>query len=278
MDSLGVFIALRSSRSRRLLRGGAYTDCVERWSPGILSRSLPRKVGGRGATETAWCVGVCGPPAVGVCRPLGLGCGRCRAPPRDSDAHHPHARRGSVSPQHTHTESALHSSALTRATHTCYATAASLAHNPRRYVLCGTRDAERRVAQRSAAQHSTCKQHMHDRDTVHAHAHVSCTVVPSCSASTFHRPPTLFRGFGAQSLLCAVSVHSSRCGRRRAPPRDSDAHHPHARKGSVSPHAPQHTHTHRERVALERTHARHAHVLRNRTRSLLGSQSKEVCE
>ena len=36
----------------------------------------------------------------------------------------------------THTESALHSSAITRATHTCYATArvASLALNPRRYV------------------------------------------------------------------------------------------------------------------------------------------------
>ena len=47
-------------------------------------------------------------------------------------------------------------------------------------MLCGTRDAERRAAQRSTAQHSTCKQHMHDRDTVHAHAHVSCTVVPSC--------------------------------------------------------------------------------------------------
>ena len=36
----------------------------------------------------------------------------------------------------THTESALHSSAITRVTHTCYATArvASLAHNPRRHV------------------------------------------------------------------------------------------------------------------------------------------------
>ena len=54
------------------------------------------------------------------------------------------------------------------------------------------------------------------------------------------------------------------CGCMWGPP----AMHPHARKRSVSPHAPQHTH--RERVALERNHARHAHVLRNRTRSLRG--------
>ena len=33
------FSDLRSSRSRRLLRGGAYTDCAEQWSPWILSRS-----------------------------------------------------------------------------------------------------------------------------------------------------------------------------------------------------------------------------------------------
>ena len=39
-------------------------------------------------------------------------------------------------------------------------------------MLCGTRDAKRRVAQRSAAQHSTCKQHMHDCDTAHAHTHM----------------------------------------------------------------------------------------------------------
>ena len=35
-------------------------------------------------------------------------------------------------------------------------------------MLCGTRDAERREAQRSEAQH------MHDCDTAHAHAHVLC--------------------------------------------------------------------------------------------------------
>ena len=109
-------------------------------------------------------------------------------------------------------------------------------------MLCGTGDAERRVAQHSAAQHSTCKQHMHDRDTVHAHAHVSCTVVPSCLASTFHRPAALLRGFGAQSPLCTVSVHSSGCGRRRAPPRDSDAHYLHVRNG-VCHHLHHSTHT-----------------------------------
>ena len=41
-------------------RGGAYADCAEQWSPGILSRPPPRRVGGRGATETVWCAGVCG--------------------------------------------------------------------------------------------------------------------------------------------------------------------------------------------------------------------------
>ena len=50
------FIALRSSRSRGLLRGGAYTDCAEQWSPGILSRPPPRKVGGRGASGVLVCV------------------------------------------------------------------------------------------------------------------------------------------------------------------------------------------------------------------------------
>ena len=39
--SLGVFSDLRSSRSRRMLRGGAYADCAEQWSPGILGSSLP---------------------------------------------------------------------------------------------------------------------------------------------------------------------------------------------------------------------------------------------
>ena len=83
---------------------------------------------------------------------------------------------------------------------------------------------------------------MHDRDTVHAHAHVSCTVVPSCLASTFLRPPTLLREFGAQSLLCTVSVHGSGCGRRRAPPRDSDAQSPHARERKcVTTRTTQHT-------------------------------------
>ena len=59
----------------------------------------------RGNRDSLVCGRTWGPPAVGACRPLGLGCGRRRAPPRDSDAHHPHARKGSVSPhapQHTH--------------------------------------------------------------------------------------------------------------------------------------------------------------------------------
>ena len=101
----------------------------------------PEKVGGRGARESAKCVGVClwGLPAVGACRPLGLGSGLRRAPPRYSDAQNLPTREKEAC-QHvhhsTHTESALHSCALTCATHTHTATArvASLAHNPRRHV------------------------------------------------------------------------------------------------------------------------------------------------
>ena len=123
-----------------MLRGGAYTDCAERWIPGILSRPPPRRVGGRGASETVWCAGVCG---------------------------------------------------------------------------------------------------------------------------------ALLRWVRVDPKGWGVAVAALRQGTRMRiiPTRE---------KRSVSLHAPQHAH--RERVALERNHARHAHVLRNRTRSLLGSQSKEVCE
>ena len=78
----------------------------------------PEKVGGRGARESAKCVGVClwGLPAVGACRPLGLGSGLRRAPPRYSDAQNLPTREKEAC-QHvhhsTHTESALHSCALT---------------------------------------------------------------------------------------------------------------------------------------------------------------------
>ena len=50
------FSGLRSSRCRRLLRGGACTDCAEEWSLGILSRPLPRKVRGREASGVLVCV------------------------------------------------------------------------------------------------------------------------------------------------------------------------------------------------------------------------------
>ena len=111
--SFGVFIALRSSRSGRLPKRGAYTDCAEQWSPGILSSSLSRKVWWkRGNRDSVVCGCMWGPLAVGACRPLGLGCGRRRAPPRDSDAHHPHARNRewvtTCTTAHTHRERATH--------------------------------------------------------------------------------------------------------------------------------------------------------------------------
>ena len=124
-----------------------------------------------------------GPPAVGACRPSGLGCGRRRAPPRDSDAQPPHARKRCVSPhapQHTHTESALHSCALTRATHTCHATArvASLAHYPWKHVQSVASGAERSAAQRSTAQRSTAR----TRDT--CTTETQCTHMHMCRAQS----------------------------------------------------------------------------------------------
>ena len=113
--SLRVFSVLRSSRSTRLLRFGAYTDCAEEW-------------------RVCWCMWIL--LAVGVCRPLGLGCGIGRSPPRDSDAlSSPRVQKGHMR-HNTLTESALHPRAHTcvARTHRATARVASLAHSPRRHV------------------------------------------------------------------------------------------------------------------------------------------------
>ena len=123
-------------------------------------------------------------PAVGACRPSGLGCGTGRPPPGGlRRAIFPTRAKGATCKTETLTESALHPRAHTCVARTPRAAArvASLAHSPRRRVLCGTSVAERRVAQRSTAQHSACKHGQCTKGhTVHTHAHVSCTVVPSC--------------------------------------------------------------------------------------------------
>ena len=176
----------------------------------------------------------------------------------------------------THTESALHSSAITRATHTCYRTRSLLGSQSKEVFAMrhARRGATRSAAQRSTARaSSTCA-----TETQCTHMHMcraqSCRLV-SPPPSTDHLP--FCGGFGAQSPSCTAHVQ---CSGAWPSPRSAKglgcASSPRAKKRSVSPHAPQHAH--RERVALERNHARHAHVLRYRTRSLLGSQSKEVCE
>ena len=138
VGSLGVFIALRSSRSRRLLRRGAHTDCAERWSPGILGSSPLGKVGGRGATETVWCAGVCGALLRWV-RVDPEGWGVAVAAVRQGTRMRIIPTRGKGVCHHTHrstqTVSVLHSRALTHAS-TRHATArvASLAHSARRHV------------------------------------------------------------------------------------------------------------------------------------------------
>ena len=130
----GVFIALRSSRSRRLPSGGAYTDCAEQWSPGILSRPPSRKVGGN---EAGVC-SVCSSIAVGACRPSWLGgtasADLCRGSATRSI---PTREKRSYMHHSIHTESAPLTYALrTTASRARHATAhvASLAHNSRRYV------------------------------------------------------------------------------------------------------------------------------------------------
>ena len=111
-------VALRISRSRRLLGGGAYTDCAEQWSPGILSRP-PSLVGWRER---------------GKCRPSGLGCGMsadAQCSPRAEKVVHMHrsTRHRERAPHELH--------ARAHGTHVYHATArvASLVHTPRRHVI-----------------------------------------------------------------------------------------------------------------------------------------------
>ena len=115
----GVFFALRSPRSGRLLRGGAHTDCAEQWSPGIPSRPTLRKVGG---TEACVC-GACSFLAVGACRPLEL------EGPASAGLHRVTATRsiptrgkkGPLAPQHTHTHTLRAHHSRTHCVRLCHA-------------------------------------------------------------------------------------------------------------------------------------------------------------
>ena len=110
----------------------------------------------------------------------------------------------------------------------------------------------RRVTTRSTVEHSARTRHMHDNTQCATRAHVSCTVVPSRLASAFHRPPTLLRGFGAQSLYVQAVYIAAGCSSCCAPPRDSDAQSPHARERKCVTTCTT-AHTHRERASRVRT-------------------------
>ena len=216
---------------------------------------------------------------MGVCRPLGLGCSSCCAPPRDSDAQSSHAReRKCVTTCTTaHTPRARCTSARSLASHarTAQPHARSLLGSLTKEV-CEKRSM-RRVTTRITVEHSARTRHMHDNTQCTTHAHVSCTVVPSRLASAFHRPPTLLRGFGAQSLYVQEVYIAVGCSSCCAPPRDSDAQSPHAReRKSVTTYTT--PHTPRARCTSARSLALHAHTAQPRARSLLGSPTKEVCE
>ena len=117
---LRSFSDLRRSRSRRLLRGGACTDCAVQWSPGILSRSLP----GRSVEEgqvLCWCVWSLRGGDVSTLR---VGCGILLASAKGTQT-----RTNSTREKKDH-------SANTRVarTHGTRVHVASLALNPWRYV------------------------------------------------------------------------------------------------------------------------------------------------
>ena len=99
--------------------------------------------------------------------------------------------------------------------------------------------------------------------------------------SRLRLPPTnhLFRVFSAQSPLVQTLYKAAGCGDGRAPPCNSHAQVPHARKKEVPHHIHLNTHTHALNVSTlhPRARLRRVHTTRNRSGSLLGSHSKEAC-
>ena len=159
--------------------------------------------------------------------------------------------KGPHAPQYTHTKSALPRVAQARDTR---AHVASLALNPRRYVLSAVRDAKHSNAERSTARaRETCTTHTHNaavRNTTGRIQHCMSTVSTAtrcvhsrafCLTSTSHRPPTLLWGFAYRVPLvqlvyraAGVQLSAGLCQgtqTRLSPTRG---------KG---PHAPQYTHT-----------------------------------
>ena len=79
----------------------------------------------------------------------------------------------------------------------------------------------------SASRQKTAGQgHLELKNFLARSSPVSCTVVSSRLASSFHRLPTLFRGFGAQSLYVQTVYIAAGCSSCCAPPRDPDAQSP----------------------------------------------------
>ena len=184
-------------------------------APGSLVGLLSQKVGG---SEERVC-SACSSLAVGACRPSGLG-GAASANLCRGTATRSFSTRGKRGYTHhsMHTESAPLTYALrTTASRARHATAhlASLAHNPRRYVVSVARNAERRMSKRSTARvRGTCTTYnVRTNLCVHAlgpvthtalftaHAHVVRCRAPFCLPSTSHRPPSLLRGFASRVPL-----------------------------------------------------------------------------
>ena len=176
--SLGVFSDLRSSRSRRMPRGGAYADCAEQWSPGILGSSHPPEwlVEERSHRTVVQEMRVEAPRG-GSASTLRVGVWCVHASPRDNRRAKFSTRVKGRRPHASHHTTPRACSARTARTHsrrtrvTRYRASSLLGSHPKE--ACATRHM-RRGATRSAAQHSAAQrvQAAHARRT---RACVVCT-------------------------------------------------------------------------------------------------------
>ena len=177
----------------------------------------------------------------------------------------------------THTESAQHHRANTRVAqaHDTHVHVASLALNPRRYVVSAVRDAKHSNAERRTARaRDTCTTHTHNAAVHNTTGHIQhCMSTVSTATrcvhsrallSRLHLPPTTYPSPGvcAQSPSCTANVQSSGGAAFCWPlPRDSDAPLPHARKRTMCTTV----HTLRARSTTVQPRASHGHVAHART-------------
>ena len=263
-------------------RGGAYADCAEQWSLGILGSSPPPPewlVEERSHRTVVQEMRVEAPRG-GSASTLRVGVWCVHASPRDNRRAKFPTREKGRRPHASHHTTPRACSARTARTHsrrtsvTSYRASSLLGSHPKKTCATRhTRDAERRVAQRSTAQHSaaqrstacasgTCATHARVRrvhGTQHSvtplHTPDARAQVPFCLASTFHRPPTLLRGFLRSVPFCTALYRAGGCGVSTPRRGTTDAQSsPRAKKVVVHMHR---TTRHRERAPHElraRTH------------------------